>query len=256
MILSEKITELRRKSGLSQEQFGEKIGVSRQAVSKWEMAQSIPDITKIMAMADFFEVPVDFLLKDEYDLPFPDSRSVSMINTVRNQDVLSMEEAQDYFHDVRTCAKRTVIAILLFFLSPAAGIFLSLQEDERLGMLGAVIQVIVLAAAALTVIPAFLRLRKYQCISSSGKEPAYGVRGTAEEYRKDFEHTHLTGIVTGAGLMICSVIPMMVCAVFTEKDAVIAGCGLLMVLMFASGISMMVYVMMIQRSYTNVIRMK
>ena len=68
MIFSEKLTELRKRSGLTQEQFGDKIGVSRQAVSKWEMAQSVPDINKVMAIADFFEVPVDLLLKDDLDL--------------------------------------------------------------------------------------------------------------------------------------------------------------------------------------------
>ena len=62
MIFSEKITELRKRSGLSQEQFGDKIGVSRQAVSKWEMAQSVPDINKVMLMADFFGVTADYLL--------------------------------------------------------------------------------------------------------------------------------------------------------------------------------------------------
>ena len=68
MILSEKITELRKKNGISQEEFGAEIGVSRQAVSKWEMAQATPDLNKIMKISDFFGVPTDFLLKDEYDL--------------------------------------------------------------------------------------------------------------------------------------------------------------------------------------------
>ena len=48
MILSEKITELRKMNGLSQEALGEKIGVSRQAVSKWEMAQTVPDLNMIV----------------------------------------------------------------------------------------------------------------------------------------------------------------------------------------------------------------
>ena len=73
MILGEKITELRKRSGLSQEEFGARIGVSRQAVSKWEMAQTTPDLNKIMAISQFFEVSTDFLLKDEYDLSFLDT---------------------------------------------------------------------------------------------------------------------------------------------------------------------------------------
>ena len=63
MTLYEKITELRKRKGLSQEEFGSELGVSRQAVSKWEMAQTTPDINKIMAMAEFFGVSTDFLLK-------------------------------------------------------------------------------------------------------------------------------------------------------------------------------------------------
>lgn len=50
MNLSEKITELRKRAGLSQEELGAQIKVSRQAVSKWEMAQTTPDLNKIMAM--------------------------------------------------------------------------------------------------------------------------------------------------------------------------------------------------------------
>ena len=63
MILSEKITELRKRNGLSQEQFGDKVGVSRQAVSKWESEQATPDLDKVVIMSDIFEVTTDYLLK-------------------------------------------------------------------------------------------------------------------------------------------------------------------------------------------------
>ncbi|MBQ1319267.1 MAG: helix-turn-helix transcriptional regulator [Solobacterium sp.] len=71
MILGEKITELRKRSGLSQEQLGDRLGVSRQAVSKWEMSQAMPDLGRILAMSEFFEVPADFLLKDIYMISLP-----------------------------------------------------------------------------------------------------------------------------------------------------------------------------------------
>ena len=68
MLLSEKITELRKRNGLSQEEFGAEIGVSRQAVSKWEMSQTTPDLNKIMAMSEFFGVSLYILYKGEsYD---------------------------------------------------------------------------------------------------------------------------------------------------------------------------------------------
>ena len=63
--LGEKIMALRQKQRLSQETFGEKIGVSRQAVSKWETGQALPDIDKILAMSELFGVSTDYPLKED-----------------------------------------------------------------------------------------------------------------------------------------------------------------------------------------------
>ncbi len=65
MKLYEKITLYRKKNGLSQEELAEKIGVSRQAVSKWETGDALPEITKLKALAETFNVTVDFLLDEE-----------------------------------------------------------------------------------------------------------------------------------------------------------------------------------------------
>jgi transcriptional regulator with XRE-family HTH domain len=64
MALSEKLYALRKKSGLSQEQLAEHLGVSRQAISKWETGQSIPENEKILAISDYFDVSLDYLMKD------------------------------------------------------------------------------------------------------------------------------------------------------------------------------------------------
>ena len=146
MILSEKITELRKRSGLSQEEFGEKIGVSRQAVSKWEMAQTVPDVTKVVAMAEFFEVPVDFLLKEEYDISSLSEKTSKLVQTGNNQSMVTLEEVQGYFRELKKSVTKTVLAIMLFFISPMSGILLTLKEDDKLGVLGIVIQVIFLMA--------------------------------------------------------------------------------------------------------------
>lgn len=64
MTLSEKILYCRRKNGLSQEALAEKIGVSRQAISKWETGDATPEIGKLKALADAFCVTTDWLLSD------------------------------------------------------------------------------------------------------------------------------------------------------------------------------------------------
>ena len=63
MNIADRIQFLRKQKGYSQEELADKMGVSRQAVSKWESEQSVPDLEKIIVMSEFFEVTTDYLLK-------------------------------------------------------------------------------------------------------------------------------------------------------------------------------------------------
>ncbi len=63
MNLADRIQSLRKAKGISQEQLADQIGVSRQAVSKWESEQSTPDLDKIILLSEFFHVTTDYLLK-------------------------------------------------------------------------------------------------------------------------------------------------------------------------------------------------
>ena len=63
MNIADRIQNLRKIKGISQEELADKIGVSRQAVSKWESEQSVPETDKIIIMSDYFEVTTDYILK-------------------------------------------------------------------------------------------------------------------------------------------------------------------------------------------------
>ena len=67
MILADKIIELRKQNNWSQEELAGKLSVSRQAISKWESAQSTPDLERILAMSKLFGVSTDYLIKDEIE---------------------------------------------------------------------------------------------------------------------------------------------------------------------------------------------
>lgn len=73
MKLSDKIVRLRKTNGMSQEELADKLGVSRQAISRWEMGAAMPDATNILQLSRLFQVTTDYLLNDEYqsdnDLP-------------------------------------------------------------------------------------------------------------------------------------------------------------------------------------------
>ena len=64
MQFSEKLSQLRRKAGLSQEQLADRLGVTRQSVSKWESGTAVPELGKLIALSELFEVSVDYLVKD------------------------------------------------------------------------------------------------------------------------------------------------------------------------------------------------
>ena len=63
MNIADRIQYLRKQKGYSQEELADKVGVSRQAVSKWESEQSTPDLEKVIVMSELFEVTTDYILK-------------------------------------------------------------------------------------------------------------------------------------------------------------------------------------------------
>ena len=69
MNLADRIQQLRKIRGISQEELADRIGVSRQAVSKWESGQTSPDLEKIVLLSDYFEVTTDYLLKGVLPTP-------------------------------------------------------------------------------------------------------------------------------------------------------------------------------------------
>lgn len=89
MNLADRIQSLRKTRGISQEELADRLGVSRQAVSKWESEQSMPDLNKIILLSDFFEVTTDYLLKGIEPAPqeeknTADARMFQMIATAFN----------------------------------------------------------------------------------------------------------------------------------------------------------------------------
>lgn len=97
--LSDKIVALRKSRGMSQEELSEKLNVSRQAVSRWEMGTAMPDTANILQLSKLFHVTTDYLLNDEYrsdnDLP--------KVKEVKNDDV----------HLIMICLVTLEIMILL-----------------------------------------------------------------------------------------------------------------------------------------------
>ena len=112
MILADKIIRLRKKNGWSQEELAEKMSVSRQAVSKWESAQTVPDLEKILMLGDLFGVTTDYLLKDEIESE--EFSSGGEDSAVRR---LTLAEANEYLASRKTASVRIAAATFLCILS-------------------------------------------------------------------------------------------------------------------------------------------
>ncbi|MCD8051952.1 MAG: helix-turn-helix domain-containing protein [Clostridiales bacterium] len=90
MNIADRIQQLRKANGISQEELADRVGVSRQAVSKWESEQSVPDLNKIILLSDYFGVTTDYLLKGIEPMPEqpvkgkPDARIFTVIGTALN----------------------------------------------------------------------------------------------------------------------------------------------------------------------------
>ena len=101
MNFNEKLIKLRKERGLSQEELGAEVGVSRQTISKWELAQSYPDFQKLVLLSDYFKISLDTLVKD---IDVEDVRDKNL-----NEKQLSM-----IYKDITT-AKKTVGTVVNIF---------------------------------------------------------------------------------------------------------------------------------------------
>lgn len=140
MILADKITDLRKKNGWSQEELANQLGVSRQAVSKWESSSSIPDLDKIIRMSNLFEVSTDYLLKDSLEEQSDDretleNRVVAYGTNEENILQVSMETANVYLNLLQNVSSKIALGVSLCILSPVILIGLAGLSAEEGGTL-------------------------------------------------------------------------------------------------------------------------
>lgn len=92
MTFAEKVFKLRRQAGLSQEELAEKLDVSRQAISRWEMGVAIPDAANLLQLSRLFDVTVDYLIKDELssdeDIPIVKSKQADVCKETKKLPVM------------------------------------------------------------------------------------------------------------------------------------------------------------------------
>ena len=227
MILADKIIELRKKSGMTQDELAEKLGVSRQSVSKWEGAQSTPDLARILKLAEIFSVSTDVLLKDEMELEQEIStenvETVSVKAHVETEPPLrpvSMAEAVEYLEKNSKKAFLVALGVALCILSPVAAIlFEILFENTVMSELSPIFIFLTVAAAVGIFIYAGSLTKKFEYLEKECLDTEYGVNGIVKE-KREHDHSRTTmQVIIGVILCILSVIPPIVCDMLFSDSA-------------------------------------
>ncbi len=129
MKFNEKLIELRKKSGLSQEELGYKLNVSRQTVSKWELGQTTPELEKIIQLSKIFNVSTDELINDTPSNSYTDSAQNNG-NQSSTYNSSNKKPKNIKFFIIGGIVVIIVLFILkLFALFPALGIFQKVNEQ-------------------------------------------------------------------------------------------------------------------------------
>lgn len=244
MILADKLIELRKKNGWSQEDVAEKLDVSRQTISKWEGAQSVPDMNRIIRLSELFGVSTDFLLKDEMELP----ERIETTDTDETIRRVSMEEAVSFLDFRNLSSARVSLGVMLCILSPVLLILLSgaqelgllsMTEQAAVGIGTTVLLILVVIAVALFVTTGLLGSR-FSYLEEEAIDTEYGVTGMVRERRENYRHTFYTQLTIGIVLCVAAAIPILSVSIFTTNGMaeLIATCVMLVVV--AIGVLMIV----------------
>ena len=223
MILADKIIDLRKKNGWSQEELAEKLSVSRQAVSKWEGAQSVPDMARVLQMSELFGVSTDYLLKDSLEKADPAEEVPSDSLPVR---AVGMEEANAFLAAREVNARHIALGVLLCILSPICLILLCgarefgyvpLSEAAAAGM-GVAILLLMVGGAVALFVTSGLRTGRFAYLDALPIDTLYGVDGMARERREQFRPTRDRQLTLGIVLCVLAMIPVFLSLVFYGEE--------------------------------------
>lgn len=233
MILADKIVSLRKKAGWSQEELAEQLGVTRQSVSKWEGAQSVPDMDKVVQMSRLFGVTTDYLLKDEIE-----EQAAALVEESPLRRV-TMGQAADYLARRRAAAPKVAFAVLLCIVSPVTLLLLAaMSEVQRFPIsgnaaagIGLCVMLVLLAVAVSIFLRADADVRDYRFLEEEPFETEYGVTGMVRQRQREYADIRTRYTTIGAVLYVLAAAPLFAAVCVDGSDLLYVGAvGVLLVL--------------------------
>lgn len=260
MILADKIIELRKRNGWSQEELADKLGVSRQSISKWEGAQSIPDLQRIMVLSEIFNVSIDTLLKDEIEL----NEAPLQTDSQTSYPVFPLEKANQFLQIKYETSKRIALGVALCILAfiPLIGLQswtnnpFNLTTDLQRFIIGFTLFVLMVGCAVAIFIINGFKLKPYSWISEEPFESGYGVLGMVKEQKANFNSKFIVNIVTGVLLCMMALLLLISSSLLVGDNESLRFVLLNVVLILvAIGVYMFVYAGSIWNAYNQLLQL-
>lgn len=243
MILADKIINERKKNGWSQEDLADKLSVSRQSVSKWEGAQSVPDLNRIIQMAELFNVSLDYLLKDEMEPEVPSAQQTPVDSGTPARKV-SMEDAVRYIKTIKNNNGKAILGTMAFIVSPVTLIMLAgLSDDKMFGItenlaagIGLLVLFILVALGVLLWIPVDKEEDEFEYLKKEDFDSEYGVSGMVKEQLKELENRDVKPGIIAFLLFAFSPAGIIVSALAGAPDYIAVAMVCLLLFMVAAGV--------------------
>lgn len=212
MTTGEKIIELRKRNGYSQEELAEKLDVSRQSVSKWELNASTPDLERIVQMSELFHVSTDYLLKEG---------DQSQVDTQAGR-WLGDEEVERFLAYKRKEQKTLPFAIGLCICSPITlivlgGLWEGTPQEDRFGGLGMIVLLVLVAIGVGVLIYTSTQGAKFEWIEKEDVRLSERTARMLRQLKNDDELGHAKRTTLGICLCVLSVLPLFV-SLFLDPD--------------------------------------
>lgn len=246
MIFADKLIRLRKQSGWSQEELAEQMNVTRQSVSKWEGAQAVPDLEKVLRLSQLFGVSTDYLLKDEIETAEP---ALGVEEPALRR--VTMEEANTFLAIKAATARPIALGVLLCILSPICLLMLgTMCEQPYSGMsagfaagVGLVILLGMVAAAVAIFVSSGSKTARFEYLEREIFETEYGVTGMVKARKEQYKDTYDRGNLIGTCLCVLSPVFLFLgMAVFTEDDLLMVTCLCLTLALAGVGVLFLVAV--------------
>ena len=251
MILADKIIENRKKNGWSQEELADRLGVSRQSVSKWESAQAVPDMKRVLQLSEVFGVTTDYLLKDEIEAEDP-AEVLPTDQDLYGEEVrqVTMEEASAFLSHNERSAYLVSTGVMLCILSPVLMLMLGTAAEEgrislsetTAGAMGLVVLLLLVACAVVLFLIIGFAGSKFEYLENSNIETAYGVSGMVKERRENDQAGYSRRMIIGVMMCVIAAIPLFVFGMIRPDDDVTSALGLGITLCIISvGVKLIVF---------------